>query len=65
MKIYTLSNFNLVCDLAIGAVPIDDAATREKRLFGSEHTFGYFDLILDRVPKYSIKQSLLEYSVNL
>ena len=42
-----LHNFNvellkLVCVFAIGAVPIHDVATREKRLLGSEHAFAYF-----------------------
>ena len=48
----------LVCVFAIGAVPIHDVATREKRFLGSELVFVHFYLILDRVPKYSNKQSL-------
>ena len=48
----------LVCALAIGDAPIHDVATREKRLLGSGHAFVHFYLILDRVQKYSTKQSL-------
>ena len=46
----------LVCAFAIGAVPINDVATREKL------AFVHFYLILDRVPKYSTKQSLPLYN---
>ena len=52
----------LVCVFAIGAVPIHDVATREKHLLGSELAFMHFYLILDRVPKYSTKQSLPLYN---
>ena len=38
-----------------------DVATRVKRMFGSEHAFVNFYLNLDRVPKYSTKQSLHLY----
>ena len=52
----------LVCVFAVGAVPIHDAATREKRLLGSELAFVNFYLILDSVPKYFITQSLHLYN---
>ena len=48
----------LVCALAIGDAPIHDVTTREKRLLGSERAFVHLYLIVDRVPKYSTKQSL-------
>ena len=49
----------LDCVFAIGAVPIHDVATREKRLLCSEPAFVlHFYLILHRVPKYFITQSL-------
>ena len=52
----------LVCVFAIGAVPIHDVATREKHLLGSDLAFMHLYLILDRVPKYSTKQSLPLYN---
>ena len=52
----------LGCVFTIGAVPIHDVATREKHLLGSELVFMHFYLILDRVPKYSTKQSLPLYN---
>ena len=52
----------LVCVFAIGAVPVHDVATREKYLLGSELAFMHFYLIVDRVPKYSTKQSLPLYN---
>ena len=39
-----------------------DVATREERLLGSELAFVHFYLVLDRVPKYSTKQSLPLYN---
>ena len=48
----------LLCALTIGDAPIHDVATREKRLLCSEHAFVHFYLLLDRIPKYSPKQSL-------
>ena len=46
----------------IGAVPIHDVATQEKHLLGSELARMHFYLILDRIPKYSTKQSLPLYN---
>ena len=59
---HIVKRLKLVCVFAIGAVPIHDVATREKRLLGSELAFVYFYLILDRIPKYSTKQSLPVYN---
>ena len=48
MEYHTLSNcYKLVYTLAIGYDPVHNVATREKRLFGSEHAFVHFYLILD------------------
>ena len=52
----------LVCIFVIGAVPIHDVATREKLLLGSELAFVHCYVILDRVPKYAITQSLHLYN---
>ena len=51
----------LVCIFAIVVVPIHDVATPKKRLLGSELASVHFYLIRDRVPKYSITQSLHLY----
>ena len=62
MEYYTLSKcLKLCCVFAIGAVPIHDVATREKRMLGRELAFVHFYLILDRVQKYAITQSLHLY----
>ena len=59
---HIVKRLKLVCVFAIGADPIHDVATQEKRLPGSELAFVHFYLILDRVPKYSTKQSLPLYN---
>ena len=59
---HIVKRLKLVCVFAIGAVPIHDVATRDKRLLGSELAFMHYYLNLDRVPKYSTKQSLPLYN---
>ena len=59
---HVVNRLKLVCVLAIGAVQIHDFGTRGKRLLGSELAFVHFYLILERVAKYSTKQSLPLYN---